>query len=537
MNQRTSFPPYTGQATSRVDGRAKVTGSAKYAGDHNAKGLAYGAVVASTIAHGRIAGIDTSEALRVKGVLAVITHENRPQVADSDAAWKDDVAPEQGSPFRPLYDDRVHFSEQPIALVVAEEWEIARYAGSLVRVDYDEQPFVTDIFRQRGEAEIVEKPDKPRGDAAKAFAAAAVRHEAEYFIPTEYHNPMELFASTAMWDGGGKLTVYDKTQGVQNVQKYLCGVFQKKSDEIKVLSPYMGGGFGSGLRPQYQVVLAVMGALKLERSVRLVLTRRQMYGLGYRPATIERLALGANKDGTLASITHQAIAMTSRFEDFSRNDTGWSAQLYTSANAKYEHRLAHLDAPTPCDMRAPGAATGVYALESAMDELAVALKIDPVELRLRCYSRQGPERGPALHQQGAARMLFRRRQSVRLGQAQSGAALDARRQQSGRLGHGNRRVGSAADAGRGTDRAGCERACGSCHARRPISGPAPTPSWRRSRPTARAAESRMSACALPIPRCRRRRWKADPGWRPPPATPCWPPPRKCARSCCDLRRR
>src|SRR6476619_2854010 len=386
MNQQAPFPPYTGQATSRVDCRAKVTGSAKYAGDHNAKGLAYGAVVASTIAHGRIAGIDTSEALRVKGVLAVITHENRPQVEDSDGAWKDDVAPEQGSPFRPLYDDRVHFSEQPIALVVAEEWEIARYAGSLVRVDYDEQPFVTNIFRQRGEAEIVEKPDKPRGDAAKAFAAAAVRHEAEYLIPTEYHNPMELFASTAMWDGGGKLTVYDKTQGVQNVQKYLCGVFQKKSDQIKVLSPYMGGGFGAGLRPQYQVVLAVMGALKLKRSVRLVLTRRQMYGLGYRPATIERLALGANKDGTLAAVTHQVIAMTSRFEDFSRNDTGWSALLYTSANAKYEHRLAHLDAPTSCAMRAPGAATGVYALESAMDELAVALKIDPVELRLRCYS-------------------------------------------------------------------------------------------------------------------------------------------------------
>jgi xanthine dehydrogenase YagR molybdenum-binding subunit len=385
MNQHAPAPPYTGHATSRVDGRAKVTGEAKYAGDHSAKGLAYGAVVASTIAHGRIASIDTSEALRVKGVLAVITHENRPDVADSDEAWKDELAPEQGSPFRPLYDDKIHFSEQPIALVVAEEWEIARYAGSLVRVEYDRQPFVTDVFKQRSEAEIVDKPDKPRGDAAKAFAAAAVRHEAEYFIPTEYHNPMELFASTAMWDGG-KLTVYDKTQGVQNVQKYLCGVFRKQSDEIRVLSPYMGGGFGAGLRPQYQAVMAVMAALKLERSVRLVLTRRQMYGLGYRPATIEHLALGAKEDGTLASITHEAIGATSRFEDFSRNDTGWSAQLYTSPNASYVHRVAHLDRPTSCDMRAPGAATGVYALESAMDELAVALKIDPVELRLRCYS-------------------------------------------------------------------------------------------------------------------------------------------------------
>ena len=392
MNQRSSFPPYTGQATSRVDGRAKVTGSAKYAGDHNAIGLAFGAVVASTIAHGRIAGIDTGEALRVKGVLAVNTHENRPQVADSDEAWKDEVAPEQGSPFRPLYDDRVHFSEQPIALVVAENGRSRatrhRWCGST----YDEHRFVTDISGSAGEAEIIEKPDKRRGDAAKAFAAAAVRHGADLFHSDRISQSDGAVASTAMWDGGGKLPS-TTTRRACTMCRNLCGVFQKKSDEIKVLSPYRGGGFRVGLRPQYQVVLAVMGALKLERPVRLVLTRRQMYGLGYRPATIEHLALGAHNDGTLAAVTHQAIAMTSLFEDFSRNDTGWSAQLYTSANAKYEHRLAHLDVPTSCDMRAPGAATGVYALESAMDELAVALKIDPVELRLRCYSDKDQDEG------------------------------------------------------------------------------------------------------------------------------------------------
>jgi len=197
---------------------------------------------------------------------------------------------------------------------------------------------------------------------------------------------MELFASTAIWEGSGRLTVYDKTQGVQNVQRYLCSVFEKKPEDLRVISPFVGGAFGAGLRPQYQVVLAVLGALALERSVRLVLTRRQMYGLGYRPATIERLALGAKKDGTLDAVTHEAIGVTSQFEDFSRNDTGWAALLYKSANANYVHRLARLDVPTSCDMRAPGAATGVYALESAMDELAVALKLDPVELRLRCYS-------------------------------------------------------------------------------------------------------------------------------------------------------
>jgi xanthine dehydrogenase YagR molybdenum-binding subunit len=377
---------YIGTATSRVDGRAKVTGEAKYAGEFNAPGLVYGSVIESTIPKGRIARIDTSEALRIEGVLDVLTHENRPRMADTDKAWKDEVAPEEGSPFRPLYDDRIMFSGQPIALVLAEEWEIARYAASLVRIEYEKQAFVTDLHKQRDQAFVVQKPDKPRGDAEKAYAAADVRHEAEYFIPTEHHNPMELFASTVTWDGGGKLTVYDKTQGVQNVQRYLCSVFDKNADDVRVMSPFVGGAFGAGLRPQYQVVLAVLGALALERSVRLVLTRQQMYGLGYRPATIERLALGAKADGTLDAITHEAIAVTSQFEEFSRNDTGWAAQLYKSANAKYVHRLARLDVPTSSDMRAPGAATGVYALESAMDELAVALKLDPVELRLRCYS-------------------------------------------------------------------------------------------------------------------------------------------------------
>jgi xanthine dehydrogenase YagR molybdenum-binding subunit len=378
--------PYIGTPTSRVDGPAKVTGTAKYAGEYQAPGLAYGSVVTSTIAKGRIARIDASDALRVDGVLAVLTHENRPRMADKAAAYKDDVAPEKGSPFRPLYDGKIMFSGQPVALVLAEEWEIARFAATLVRVEYEKEDFVTDLHAQRDQAVIVKKPEKPRGNAAKAFAAAAVRHEAEYFIPIEHHNPMELFASTVEWHGDGRFTVYDKSQGVQNVQRYLCSVFGMKPDEIRVMSPFMGGGFGAGLRPQYQVVLAMLGARALQRSVRLVLTRQQTYALGYRPATIERLALGAKPDGALDAVIHEAIAVTSQYEDFSRNDTGWSGQLYKSANAKYVHRLAKLDLPTAADMRAPGAATGVYALECAMDELAIALKLDPVELRLRCYS-------------------------------------------------------------------------------------------------------------------------------------------------------
>jgi len=378
--------PYIGTSTSRVDGRAKVTGAAQYAGEFNVPGLAYGSVVASTIPKGRIARINTSQALAVEGVIDVLTHQNRPKMAGSDKAYKDDVAPEEGSPFRPLYDDKVKFDGQPIALVVADEWEIARFAATLVRVEYEVAAHVTDLHARIDKAFVVDKPDKPRGDAAKAYAGAAVRHEAEYFIPIQHHNPMELFAAKVRWDGAGKLTAYDKTQGVQNVQRYVCSVFGMNADDVRVMSPFVGGAFGSGLRPQYEVVLAVLAARKLERSVRLVLTRQQMYGLGYRPATIERVALGAKADGTLDSITHEAIAMTSQYEEFSRNDTSWSALLYKSPNAKYEHKLTRLDVPTPSDMRAPGATTGVYALECAMDELAVALKTDPLELRLRCYS-------------------------------------------------------------------------------------------------------------------------------------------------------
>jgi xanthine dehydrogenase YagR molybdenum-binding subunit len=239
---------YIGLPTARVDGRAKVTGAAQYAAEFNAPGLAYGSVVVSTIAKGRIRRIDCSAARAVAGVIEVLTHENRPRMAGSDNAYQDDVAP-GGSPFRPLYDNKVKFNGQPIALVLAESSEAARFAASLVVVEYEREDSATDLHTRLDEAFAVDKPEKPRGDADKAFAAADVRHEAEYFIPVEHHNPMELFAATVVWDAGGKLTVYDKTQGVQNVQRYLCGVFDLKPDQVRVVSPFVGGAFGAGLRP------------------------------------------------------------------------------------------------------------------------------------------------------------------------------------------------------------------------------------------------------------------------------------------------
>jgi xanthine dehydrogenase YagR molybdenum-binding subunit len=387
--------PYIGTATSRLDGIAKVTGAAKYAAEFNTPGLVYGSIVTSTIAKGRITRIDESAAMQVKGVIDVLTHDNRPAMADNDKAYADDVAP-LGAPFRPLYDNRIVFNRQPIALVVAETSEIARFGASVVRAEYDNETHVTDINRRRDAAvpvkpptnpfEALFTPPKPRGAAEQALAAAAVRHEGEYCTPIEHHNPMELFAATVIYHDDGKLTVYDKTQGVQNIQRYVCGVFGMKPEDVRVVSPYVGGAFGAGLRPNFEVVLAVLAARALRRSVRVVLTRPQMYALGYRPAMIQRVGLGATTAGTLDAISHDAVTVTSEYEDFYRQETGWSGLLYTCANAKYAHKLAKLDLPTACDMRCPSAATGLYALECAMDELAVALKLDPLDLRLRCYS-------------------------------------------------------------------------------------------------------------------------------------------------------
>jgi xanthine dehydrogenase YagR molybdenum-binding subunit len=208
-----------------------------------------------------------------------------------------------------------------------------------------------------------------RGAPEQALSAAAVRHEAEYYTPIEHHNPMELFASTVIYERDGKFTVYDKTQGVQNVQRYLCSVLGLKPKDVRVMSPFVGGAFGVGLRPQFEAVLAMLAARALRRSVRVVLTRPQMYALGYRPAMIQRIAIGANTRATLDAITHDAVTVTSQYEDYNRQETGWSGVLYTCANARYAHKLAKLDLPTSCDMRCPSAATGVYALECAMDEL------------------------------------------------------------------------------------------------------------------------------------------------------------------------
>lgn len=383
---------HVGSPRSRVDGPAKVTGTATYAAEFTAPALAHGYIVESRIARGRITAIDTAAAEAVPGVVKVFTHENRPKTAWFSYNYQDMVGP-PGKPFRPLYSDEIQYSGQPIALVVAESFDVARHAASLVRVSYDEHQHETDLGQARNDSYEPPKgrtgiapPPPPRGDAVKAFSEAPVKISAEYTIATEHHNPMEPHATTVIWHGGGKITVHDKTQGVQNSQAYVVAVFGLSSDDVRVVAPYVGGGFGSGLRPQHQLFLAVMASLALERSVRLELTRQQMFGHVFRPQTINMLALGAGADGRLQSIQHQAVAATSQFEDHQEVVVNWSGLLYPAENVDLRYQLAKLDTYSPGDMRAPGAPLGLFALESAMDELAVATGIDPLELRLRNYA-------------------------------------------------------------------------------------------------------------------------------------------------------
>lgn len=405
-----------GQPIDRVDGPLKVTGKAQYAAEFQVPGLLYGSVVNSSIARGRILSIDASAAETVPGVELVLTHQNRPPIASYDEPYEDDDAAE-GSPFRPLYNDRILYSGQPVALVVAENLELARYAGSLVRVEYECEPHRTDLL---SELETMHKAPAElppaRGDVEAALRGAMLRLDLEYTTPVEHHNPMEPHASTVHYFPEGNLEVYDKTQGVQNCMRYLEEVFGMEG-RIRVISPFVGGAFGSGLRPQYQLPLAVMAALKLQRSVRVALKRQQMFTFGYRPRSLQRISLGAAPNGQLEALTHQAIGQTSSFEDFTEHEVEWSGMLYRCPNVRLDYQLVPLDVYTPLDMRAPGAAIGVYALECAMDELAYAAAVDPLALRLTNYAeRNGNEDKPysskelrQCYEQGAERFGWSRR--------------------------------------------------------------------------------------------------------------------------------
>jgi xanthine dehydrogenase YagR molybdenum-binding subunit len=382
---------------SRVDGVAKVTGRAKYAAEFKVPHLAYGFIVLGSVAKGTIKSIDAREAESAPGVIRVFTHLNVPKLGPKTIT--EDAPPrgardERDKSFRALQSDRIYFNAQPVALVVAETYEQARYASRLVRVSYNAEKHATDTEAVRVRARMPPRASaKPRGNPEDAMKSAAVKIEAEYRIPIEHHNPMEPHAAIAVWQDD-RLTIFDKTQEVYGVRAHLASAFGIPEENVSVISPYVGGAFGSSLRPNYYPALTAMAARELKRPVKVVYTRTQMFtGHGYRPYTIQKIALGAERSGKLQAMIHEAVHNTSTFEEFNDNTTGFTRQVYACPNLYAPTLITDTDLNTPTWMRAPGAVSGMFALECAMDELAYALKIDPLELRLINYAEVDPESG------------------------------------------------------------------------------------------------------------------------------------------------
>lgn len=378
-----------GTAHTRVEGRDKVTGVARYAGEIPFAELAYGWLVSSNVARGRIRSMETADVLAMPGVLAVLHHGNAPRV-DSDYIGLMGVPPD---PTCALFQqDRVPFMGWPVALVVAETSEQAREAAETMVVQYEVEPHDVAFTADRPDAYPVDghmPAVTGKGDLEAELAASAVVVDEEYTTPEEHHSMMEPHAATALWEGG-RLEVVDSNQGTTWVAGELAKLFSLDPASVRVRSDHVGGGFGSKGARAHQVA-AVMAATVLQRPVRVVLTRRQMFSLGgYRSPTTQRLRLGADPDGRLRALEHRSLSLTSSVHEFVEPSAAVPRVMYDADAHHTANRVVRLDVPTPTWMRAPGEAPGSFALESALDELAEKSGIDPIELR----ARNEPDRGP-----------------------------------------------------------------------------------------------------------------------------------------------
>jgi xanthine dehydrogenase YagR molybdenum-binding subunit len=380
--------PAVGAALDRVDGRVKVRGEALYAYEHPVEGVAYCAPVQAAIACGEIRGVESAAALALPGVIAVLTHENAPRLQPADSG---ELAVLQSA--------RVAYRGQYVAAVVAESLEVAREAAALVRLDY--APAAHDVVLTADHRKLY-KPakvnpnfptDTEDGDVEAGLASAAVRIDATYTTPAEHNNPMEPHATLAIWERDG-VTLYDSDQGVPRTRDAVAQVFGLAPERVRVISPHVGGGFGSKGLPHPPVILAVMASQATGRPVKLAVTRQQMFAIvGYRTPTIQRVRLGADREGRLTALVHDALEQTSTLKEFAEQTTVCSRMMYAAGSRRTTHRVAALDLPTPSWMRAPGECPGMYALESAMDELAVACGLDPIDLRIRNEPELDPESG------------------------------------------------------------------------------------------------------------------------------------------------
>ncbi|WP_172381587.1 xanthine dehydrogenase family protein molybdopterin-binding subunit [Streptomyces sp. MNP-20] len=382
-----------GTGHTRIEGRDKVTGAARYAGELPFDELAHGWLVLSTVAKGRVLGVDAEDVLRLPGVLAVLHHGNAPRV---DTGYVGTTGPPD--PVVGLFQhDRVPYAGWPVALVVAETSEQAREAAQTLRVRYAEEPH--DVGFHAGHADaytpqsVLGAPNEAtKGDIEAELAASAVVVDERYTTPEEHHNPMEPHAAAARWEGG-RLEVVDSNQGSHWIADELARLFSLDPDAVRVRSEHVGGAFGcKGLRPHQ--VAAAMAATVLDRPVRVVLTRRQMFSVvGYRSATIQHVRLGADPDGRLRALGHEGHNVTSTLFEFVEPSASFGRNLYAADAHHSVNRVVPLDVPTPTFMRAPGEAPGSFALESALDELAVKCGVDPIALRARNEPAVGPVSG------------------------------------------------------------------------------------------------------------------------------------------------
>ena len=353
-----------GADVARIEGVDKVTGRAKYAAELPFAELAYGVLVQSTIVRGSITAVDVDAALAQPGVIAVLTHDNAPRLVEAEDPT-----------LLVLQANRVHYRGQAVALVVADSLETARAAADALEVTYAAERH-----------DVTFAPDtelEPDDEVDPALASAPITVDATYSTPPEHNNPMEPHSTTAMW-ADGRLTVYDSNQGATNTQRSLAKLFGVERTDVRVLSDHVGGGFGSKGSPRVNSVLAAMAARVLDRPVRVTLTRQQQFSLvGYRTPTVQRVRLGADLTGRLLAVDHMAYSQTSTVLDYDEGASGYTTAMYATPVLRTDTNVVALDVPTPRWMRAPGEAPGSFAMESAMDELAEACGVDPVELRIR----------------------------------------------------------------------------------------------------------------------------------------------------------
>ena len=382
-----------GQPIDRIDGKAKVTGAARYAGDMRADHPAFGVIVTSTIGRGTITKIDIKEAEKAPGVVLAMSHENAP----AQAPFKREGEDRHGRPKPQLAESRIHYHGEPVALVVADTFEQATAAARLVKVVYQAEAGLYDLEASRKFAYppasmVAGKADSSVGDFDKGFAEGTAQVDAAYTTPYQSHNPMELVASLAQWDGD-KLTVYCAAQLVESAHHSIASTLGIPLENVEVISEYIGGGFGGKLPIYADAILAALAARQLKRPVKVTLTRQQMFSVTtHRAATVQRVRLAARQDGTLTAIAHEVWSQSARHDEYVEGAAASTRSMYAAPNRFTMHRVIPLDMPVSDSMRAPGDAVGQLATEQAMDELAYKLDLDPVELRLRNEPTDDPEK-------------------------------------------------------------------------------------------------------------------------------------------------